>query len=89
MQTTPSAISVRCATGMAADEIGKQPLFSLLHPDDIPKLKGELTELMKDQDEMRRQLRLKYPDGNYRPTDFHIIYNKGYFYLAGREASVT
>lgn len=74
------------ATGMEADEIENQSVFSLLHADDIHNLKEELKELMMDEDEIRCQLRLKYADGNYRPVDFHIIFNNGYFYLAGREA---
>ena len=80
---------MRVAIGIEADEIGNQPLFSLFHPDDAHDLKKELVELMKDQDEMRCQLRLRYNEGDYRPTDFHIIYNKGFFYLAGREAPDT
>ena len=78
--------ALRAATGMETGEVETDSLFDYLHVDDIHDLKHRLTELIKDQDEMRCQLRLRYAGGDFRLTDFHIIYNKGYFYLAGREA---
>lgn len=81
--------AVRVATGLEADGTENKSLFNLFHPDDIQDLKRELTELIKDQDEVRCQLRLRYTDGSYRSTDFHIIYSKGFFYFAGRETPET
>ena len=77
--------ALRVATGLDAGEVKRQSLFNYLHNDDIHDLKLRLSELMKDQDEIRRQIRIRYADGVFRLTDFHIIYNKGYFYLAGRD----
>lgn len=82
LQANPA---MRDAAGLDAGEVEEQSFFNYLHSDDIHDLKLKLAELIKDQDEMRCQLRLRYADGSFRLTDFHIIYNKGYFCLAGRE----
>ena len=77
--------ALKAATGIEAEQVGSVLLFNYFHHTDVHDMKPGLAELIKDQDEMRCQLRLKYADGNYRLTDFHIIYNRGYFYFAGRE----
>lgn len=81
--------ALRDAIGIANDVVETESLVDYFHAGDTRELKLNLEELSKDRDEMRCQLRLKYTDGDYRPTDFHIIYNKGYYYFAGREAAAA
>lgn len=81
--------ALRVAIGVEADAVETESLLDYFHDDDSRDLKIKLEELSKDQDEERCQLRLRYADGHYRPTDFLIIYSKGYYYFAGREAATA
>ena len=81
--------SLRVAIGIQADGVETASLIDYFHADDIRDLKLKLAELIRDQDEVRCQLRLRYADGDYRPADFLIIYNKAYYYFAGREAATA
>ena len=75
------------ATSMDENDYKSRSLFSYLRDDDTGGLNARLENLRKDQDEERCSLHLKYSENDYRLTDFHIVYDDGYFYFAGREAA--
>jgi len=79
--------ALKVATGIETEKLSSVLLYDYFHHDDLNKLKPRLANLIKDQDEIRCQLQLRYANGNYHLTDFHIICNRGYFYFAGREAA--
>lgn len=82
IQTNPA---LREVTGMQVDNGNSETIFDYLQDNDAADLKNILQELKKDLGEIDCRLNLRYADDQYRPTGFHINFNNGLYYCAGRE----
>ncbi len=75
------------ALGWASEQIRQRPIFELIHPDDVDKVRAGLRDVAGDESVRHFESRYRRTDGEYRWLSLVAVPDAGKFYCSARDVT--